>query len=207
MIEKEKFGKRFIEILEIIYAIIFACGVAQMLEEIFVNTSDNSHPLQIISTVIVSIFVLIRFFFAPSKNVKVLVTKSNKKGRKCIMPFDIVILIAHSFIFYFMCLEIENIELFYLGFFGLLAWNAVWLFSIRKRLKRSGLKEENLSYMEIWSKNNIIFFAIYLLSLALYFNPYFSISVLAIGIIWFILAITNSLWDLVKTYDDYFAAD
>lgn len=61
--------------------------------------------------------------------------------------------------------------------------------------------------MKIWSKNNIIFFAIYLLSLALYFNPYFSISVLAIGIIWFILAITNSLWDLVKTYDDYFAAD
>lgn len=82
--------KRFIEILEIIYAIIFACGVAQMLEEIFVKKeSNNSHPLQILSSVIVTIFVLVRFFFAPSKNVKILVKKSSEEGirwwRKWIM--------------------------------------------------------------------------------------------------------------------------
>lgn len=205
MRKNDEFGKGFIEILEIIYAIIFACGIAQMLEEIFVNKSNNIHPLEIIPSAIINIFILIRFFFAPSKNVKVLVTKSKK--RKWIMPVDILVLMTHSFIFYLMCLEIKNLVLFYQLFFLLLAVNAGWLFTIRLRLKRLEVQKEQINYMKIWSENNIICVAIYLLSLALYYNPYFNISKLMIGIIWFILALTNSWWDLFKTYDSYFSAD
>ena len=97
-----EFGQRFIEILEIIYAIIFACGIAKMLD-IFTETEDYlNNPLNIWLSVIILILVLIRFFFAPSKNVKALVASISEKGRKWIMPLDITTLLAHSFIFYLM---------------------------------------------------------------------------------------------------------
>ena len=204
MKESETFGKRFIEILEIIYAIIFACGIAIMLEKIFMEKSSDIHPLQILSSVIVTIFVLVRFFFAPSKNVKILVTKSSEDGikrwRKWIMPGDIVVLLVHSYFFYMMCLEIKNIESFYLWFFILLFWNAGWLFTIWGRLKK-----EKISYIKIWSKNNIGFVILYLITLAIYFK--FNIALWIMGIIWFILAMNNSFIDLFKTYNDYFSTD
>lgn len=204
----EKFGERFIQILEIIYAIIFACGAAEMIEKIFMEKSNNIHPFLIGTSVIVAILVLIRFFFAPSKNVKVLVKKSDKKGRKWIMPGDIIVLIAHSVLFYLMCLKIKKLESFYFLFFILLLLNAIWLFIIRVRLRKLGVKKETISYMKIWSENNIICVAIYFLSLVFYHcNPFFSVPILIIGMFWFILALVNSVWDLFKTYDAYFTAD
>ncbi len=204
MREGEAFGKRFIEILEIIYAIIFACGVAQMLEGIFLNKSNVSHTIEILLSVIVTIFVLVRFFFAPSKNVKILVTKSGEGGikwwRKWIMPGDIVALLAHSYFFYMMCLEINNIELFYRWFFILLAWNAVWLFTIWKRLKK-----EKISYIKIWTINNSIFVFLYLITLVVFYKSHLALWI--VGTSWFILAIANSLIDLFKTYNDYFSTE
>jgi len=204
MRNSEKYGERFIEILEIIYAIIFACGIAKMLEEIFMKKSNGIHPLQILSSVVVTIFVLVRFFFAPSKNVKILVTKSSEEGikwwRKWIMPGDIVVLLAHSYFFYMMCLEIINIELFYRWFFILLAWNTVWLFTIWGRLKK-----EKISYIKTWSINNTVFVALYLITLVIYFKS--NIVLWIIGMLWFILAIINSLIDLFRTYNDYFSTE
>lgn len=187
-------GKRFIEILEIIYAIIFACGVAKMLEKFTEPEDYLSNPVKIWLSVFILILVLIRFFFAPSKNVKVLVARTKKKCRKWIMPLDITTLLAHSFIFYLMCLEIDNVEKFYFWFFILLTLNALWLFSIWIRLRK-----ENISYIKIWSINNSIFIILYLIT-------YHFIGV-HLWLVWFFFALLNSMIDMFATYKDYFSAD
>lgn len=193
MEKNDVIGKRFIEILEIIYAIIFACAVAKMLEKLTKPEDYLSNPVEIWMSVLISILVLIRFFFAPSKNVKILVAKVKKRCRKWIMPVDITILLAHSFIFYLMCLEIENVERFYFWFFILLILNALWLFSIWGRLRK-----EKISHIKKWSINNsgfiVLFVIFYLLGIHLW-------------LVWFFFALSNSMIDMFTTYKDYFSAD
>lgn len=190
------YGKRFIEILEIIYAIIMACGVAIILgklSEYYPNVSLDKWL-----SIIISIFVLIRFFFAPSKNIKMLVRRA-KKLRLFIMPFDVLVLLAHSFIFYLMCLEVDKVEMFYFWFFILLAGNSIWLILIWLRLRKDEIPykiifKRKIPYITIWSINNLIF----VLSFFIYFKKLDNWE------IWFVLALLNSMIDLLITYPYYF---
>ncbi|MCK4824614.1 hypothetical protein KA005_53170, partial [bacterium] len=179
-----KIGDKFIEIMEIIYAIILACGIVKIVE-IF----QKNITIELTSSLLISVLVLVRFFFAPSKNIKIIGMKG--VGWKwLIMPFDVPVLIAHSFIYYCMCLNIQEIEKFYSIFFILLFVNSVWLFSIWFRLKN-----EHITYIKIWAVSNLIFCGLYLSTyeIGLKFWP-----------TWFILALLNSLIDLGITYSDYF---
>jgi asparagine N-glycosylation enzyme membrane subunit Stt3 len=69
----EKIGERFTQILEVIYAIIMACGIATLIEVLSKYYPEIS--LNKWLAVLIAFLVLIRFFFAPSKNVKLLVKK------------------------------------------------------------------------------------------------------------------------------------
>jgi len=180
-------GVKFIEIMEIIYALILACGVVKIVE-IF-QKGFQFISFNIWFSILIAVLVLIRFFFAPSKNIKILGEKA--KGWKwSIMPFDGVFLLGHSFIFYYMCLNIENIEIFYRSFFSLLIVNSIWLFTIWLRLKK-----EDIVYIKIWCVSNFFFFILYLLSYKVGLNSWTT---------WFILALLNSLIDVLTTYSDYF---
>jgi len=193
---KNNEGKRnrFIEILEIIYAIIFACAIAKMLD-MFPEPKDFfSITLKIWSCIFISVFVLIRFFFAPSKNVKILVDRI-EKHRRLIMFFDVPALLAHSFIFYLMCLSVKNEEIFYRWFFYLLFGNAIWLGSIWLRL----YKDPEISYIKKWSINNIVFFGAF--TITFYVFGVYS------WVLWFFLAFFNSTIDIYITYKDYLSAD
>lgn len=185
--EDEVIGDKFIEIMEIIYALILACGVVKIVE-IF-QKGFESIPKSTWFSISIAILVLIRFFFAPSKNIKKLGEKA--KGWKwSIMPVDGTVLITHSFIFYHMCLNIEDLEVFYKSFFLLLFVNAFWLLSIWLRLSK-----EKITYIKIWCLSNFIFYILYLLTYKIDLNFW---------ITWFILALINSLIDVITTYSDYF---
>ena len=155
----EKIGERFTQILEVIYAIIMACGIGTLIEVLSKYYPEIS--LNKWLAVLIAILVLIRFFFAPSKNVKLLVKKA-KKCRFLIMPIDVLILLAHSFIFYLMCLKVDKIERFYFWFFFLLLGNSVWLFFIWLRLCKQKISFKTIiklkiPYVMIWSINNFVF--------------------------------------------------
>lgn len=187
--DRQKTGEKFIEIMEVIYAIILACGVVKIVG-IFEKTSDTI-KISTWFSIWIAILVLIRFFFAPSKNIKILI--KNAKWRVLIMPFDVLILIVHSFIYFYMCINIRDATIFYRGFFILLAVNSFWLFAIWARLKK-----EEFNYIKTWAINNSVFVSIYVLTLFIggffYWNPW---------VILFILAFTNSMIDLIKTYPSY----
>jgi len=179
---------KFIEILEIIYAIILACGLATILDKFendliknFVNSGKE---------IFIIILVLTRFFFAPSKNVKILVDKL-KRGKFFIMLWDVPLLIIHSFIFYYMCYVInsEDVKIFYLGFLSLLVVNFIWLITICGRLRK-----EKVLNIKIWIFNNIFFSILFALSLWFDFGS---------PIIWFLFALSNSWIDLILTHMYY----
>jgi len=185
--EKQEIGSKFIEIMEIIYAIILACGVVKIVK-VFQDNIENI-TLEIGSSLLISVWVLVRFFFAPSKNITII----GRKGvgwKWLIMQFDVPILIGHSFIYYCMCSNIQEIEKFYHFFFSLLFVNSLWLFSIWFRLKN-----EQITYIKIWAVSNMIFFHFYLGTYKFGLNFWLT---------WFVLALLNSLIDFGTTYSDYF---
>ncbi len=184
-------GDKFIIILEIIYAIILACGAGRIVE-IF-EEGLGAVALETWFSIVISILVLIRFFFAPSKNIKIL-GKTATKARWAIMPIDCSVLIIHSFIIYYMCLIIENYEIFYQWFFILLMVNSAWLSSIWARLCKS---KEDISYIKTWCINNFIFFSVFCLITYVF--------KLNLWVILFVLAFLNSIYDILKTYPYYFA--
>ena len=183
--DRQEIGAKFIEIMEVIYAIILACGVVKIVN-IF-ETGLSAIKFSTWFSILIAIFVLIRFFFAPSKNIKILLV--NSKFRALIMPFDVLLLIIHSFIYYYMCMMIENKMIFYRSFFILLAVNSFWLFVIWVRLKK-----EEFRYIKTWAINNMVFVLLYLLILFLKWN---------LWEILFVLALCNSMIDLLSTYPSY----
>lgn len=132
----EKTYNKFIVMLEIVYAILMAWGYGRAAE--FFTFSS---PHQWAGLVLISL-VLIRFIFAPSHNVGGLMRshKMTIMRARAIIFFDIPVLILHSFIFYRMCynLSLKNYSIFYFDCMLLLAANATWLITIRKRLQLDG---------------------------------------------------------------------
>lgn len=183
--ENKPIGARFIGIMEIIYALVLAVGVVKIVEVFEVKDVK----LEIYFSILISILVLVRFFFAPSKNVKI-VGEHGKGWKWSIMLFDVPVLMAHSFIYYYMCYKIFDVYAFYKWFFVLLIVNSVWLFTIWIRLRN-----KPIAYIKVWSISNLIFFCLYLGT--------FKMG-LAYWIPWFLLSLLNSLIDLLTTYSDYF---
>lgn len=188
--EKEAIGDKFISILEVIYAIILACGVVEIVkffQENYTSLEDSTK-----ASMLTAIFVLVRFFFAPSKNIKVLGEKA--KGWKwSIMLLDVPLLILHSFIYYLMCHMIGDADKFFQQFFNLLILNSIWLFLIWGRLYGKKIK---ITYIKIWAISNLIFFISY--KLIYYRLSHWDWKM------WFVLAALNCFIDLITTYASYF---
>lgn len=182
--ERQAVGAKFIELMEIIYAIILACGVVRIVEVFPGNIS-----YEICGSMVISLLVLVRFFFSPSKNMKIIGSKG-EGWRWSIMPWDVPLLMAQALIYYCMCAQVQNSAMFYRYFFVLLIVNSFWLFSILVRLRK-----ERLTYMKIWAVSNLIFFGFYLGTYKVGLDAW---------VPWFALALSNSLIDLGTTYSDYF---
>lgn len=176
-------NRNFIAGIELVYSLILACGVVKILDilhgDVFGILKATWH------TMIVSGLFLLRFFFAPSQNLKLL-SKHAKGWKWTILPFDGLALLALSFFFYFMCLNIESAETFYRILFYTLYFDVVWLITIIIRCKNS--KE---LHNRIWVYNNITFIVLFLILPQSWQ-------------VWFVLALLNSLIDFGATYSEYF---
>ncbi len=181
--ENASLSERFIGGIELVYSLILACAVVKILEIIHgdvYGVLKSTWP-----ALIVSGLFLLRFFFAPSQNLRIL--GQHARGWKwTILPFDGLALLALSFLFYFMCLNVENPEKFYKLFFYTLSFDVIWLVTIIFRCRT-----DRFLHNKIWIYNNLAFIALYFV-----LPPYWQI--------WFVLAVANSLIDFGATYSDYF---
>lgn len=145
----------FIVRSEIIYAIFMAWGFAAAAETLIKAQSWSHLPLLVIAGL-----VLMRFFFAPTKNLyaAALTTEHNHKWRWLVFLFDFPILIFHSFSYYSMCLAIaytDNYYRFYQWFIILLSINVIWLISLALRVRLLEHKKNFMTFIK-WSTNNSV---------------------------------------------------
>lgn len=202
---------------EIIYAIFMAWGFASSAEAVIRQKSWVNVPLLVIST-----FVLIRFFFAPTRNLSsaALVTEKRPKWRCLVFMVDFPFLIFHSFAYYTMCLSISegayNSFRFFQWFIILLVANVIWLASIAFRMKILGRKKHFKTYIR-WCTNNfitvIVFFFVFLIFTGSFsaFSSIFFTKELPLminreqGLYWVLFAVVliNCCVDFILTASDY----
>lgn len=207
----------FIVRSEIIYAIFMAWGFAASAEAVIRQKSWINIPLLFIST-----FVLIRFFFAPTRNLfsAALVTEKRPKWRGLVFLVDFPILIAHSFAYYTMCMALNesagNSFRFFQWFIILLSLNVLWLATIALRMRIFGKKKHFWTYIK-WCVNNgitviisALIFAFFTGNFSAFFSIFFTkeaplVIIQGQGLYWglFAVALLNCCLDFILTASDY----
>lgn len=198
----------FVDKLEIVYAILIAWGFASVAKKF-------RWDWEYLQYLIICTLVLMRFFFAPSRNLKAVakVSKERPIWQRVIFFWDVPILIAHSFIYYQMCILVEacsiNLPKFYLFFYLLLLLlNVIWLSSIILRLgylHKEMLTDDEKSlikYLWIWLANNFIHIVIY--AILCISNSYTNIDIFGKHLsLLFVFALTNCIIDFFFTAPVY----
>lgn len=207
--KKEKSIKNFIDVLEIVYSLFLAVGLSNLLFN-FVFSATY------LSLLFISVLIITRFFFAPSKNIEGLLIAINDKGEdykyrnhqfSAIMWFDVPILFFHAVIFSIMCSFVSKqtdivYSAFFYGFILLLVLNSFWLYFIEYRKGKQ--KKTDDSSLVFWASSNLIF--AFIMSLILCNTAYFNVTILNTKIIYIILFIfgsANCLLDLSTQYKTY----
>jgi hypothetical protein len=194
-----------------------AWGYAASAEAIIRAKSWVSFPLLIIST-----FVLMRFFFAPTKNLytAAILTHERKHWRWLVFMFDFPLLIFHSYAYYAMSLAVGesgvNAYRFFQWLILLLAFNVVWLLSIAWRMRILGRRTYFKMFIR-WSVNNFVSVVLYLLAFTVLYGHPLRFSELFVTketpllvspntiAYWafFAIALLNCCVDLILTASDY----
>lgn len=197
----KKIDKYFIAAIELIYSIIFAVGVYKALLqfEVFMKM-DLTEKITIVTGGIISLFILIRFFFAPTRNVLLAVQKDTRwplGHKRWILLLDVSILMTHAFVYYFICIFIAVPIDFYRSVAILLLLNTLWLWWIWVRVREDAPK-----YIKLWSCNNL-FFGIFLFLAIKWVYPATILNIQCKILILFTLALSNCVIDLWNTWDAY----
>lgn len=190
--KQEEGVNKLIYILEIVYAILLSWGFARVAERFTV------HHVFYWLCMAVAMLTLIRFFFAPSHNVGVVIklVNNSKGAARTVVFFDIPLLAAHSFIFFRMCYAMGDFkyDFFFRDFSVLLLLNALWLETITFRQRRAKVNPHDKH--AFWKWNNticgILVLGLFLLKADLAFM--------------FMVAITNCVMDLWVCAPYYFEA-
>lgn len=216
--------KRFEDFIcraEIIYAIFMTWGYATAAEAVIKAKNWVNFPLLLIAT-----FILIRFFFAPTRNLysAALVSEKYKSLHWVVFALDFPLLILHSFAYYTMCIAItggsENSFRFFQWLVILLSTNVFWLASIALRMRLFEESRHYLTYIA-WCANNFVtvaaFYAVYtvLSGSGLKFFEFFFTKQLPIVInsvhyaywVFFWIALLNCFVDILLTSSDYLGFD
>ncbi len=214
---------KLINALEIIYSLLLAVGLYDT--TISLNSNNIIKLLCNLLFIGLCILILMRFFFAPSKNIALIIKavfdsslslKKKKDRYRQIMLLDVPILFAHAVLYIKICKPLTginkliNCQLFFFYFALLLCLNTIWLTWIKERIEQ--LKHKSPPYITFWANNNFYTFLGIILFLGLLFfssdynyedKSNFNWSYLYI-IMLLVLAYTNCLLDLWKTYKAYF---
>lgn len=152
MAKAEEGINKFVYILEIVYAILLSWGFARVAERFVAH-----HGFYWLC-MLISLLVLIRFFFAPSHNVGVIarLTDRSKGAARIVIFFDISVLIAHSFIYFRMCYAMGDMhyDYFYRDLSLLLLLNSIWLITIMLRQRKARVNPHDKH--AFWTLNNLI---------------------------------------------------
>lgn len=182
---------KFIDVLEIVYAILMSWGIARVAEKFEFNNIYNWAGLILVG------LIIIRLFFAPSHNIGALVrsVKMSLPEARKIMFIDIPVLIGHSFLYYRLCYNLSNKEymIFYQECAVLLLLNSAWIFYINIRLKASGVSVP--AKFHIWTLNNVVCSVSLFVVLALY-APFNAMGLTTYFWISFMLVFLNCFIDL-----------
>jgi len=198
----------FIDKTEMIYAILMAVGFAKSAEQIL-----RPNHIKLIPLLIINAFVLMRFFFAPSRNLKkaALIVENTPKIQWRIFLWDFPVLIFHSFAYFAMCyafrLGAESTIRFYQWFMILLLSNAIWLYTIVLRMRKSPKeKKEDRQTFSKWIFNNSIHLIILGLLWLLFwwFKGLMDINIDGwfYGLL-FLVAFSNCCFDFILTAPSY----
>jgi hypothetical protein len=157
--------------MEVVYAVLLAWGFAKIAQEFNFDWSKY------VTATFICGFVLIRFFFAPTHNLRSIAERTKEKPfcQRIIFFFDIPILIIHSLIYYRMCFYVSNLNFpkFYEVFFlYLLGFNVVWLLSINVRIFFGWGERKTPRKFWVWIVNNIFHAIAYLLIFCIPLKPY-----------------------------------
>jgi len=211
----------FIMRAEVIYAIFMAWGFASSAEAVIRQKTWVSFPLMVIST-----FVLIRFFFAPTRNLHsaAMTTEHCHRWHWLVFVADFPLLVFHSFAFYTMCLALSlengNAYRFFQWFVILLSANVIWLASIAFRMRIFGRDRHYLTFIK-WCVNNFISVILFLITFKIYNGTFVSFAqlfftkdlplLIAPGTnfyrVLYGIALLNCLVDVILTASDYLGFD
>ena len=190
----------FIDNMAIVYAILVALGFSRLACR-FQNDWEHWQLL------LISSLVLMRFFFAPSRNLAAIAkaTRNRPFWQRVIFLWDVPMLIAHSFVFCALCLHGEadtiNVYCYYYSFFVyFLPMNIIWLWSISFRLLWFG--EERPKRFFIWSTNNSIHVAIFSILWSARKYQWIDIEEKYMYLL-FAFALSNCVFDFLFTAPDY----
>lgn len=195
--------KGFIDILEIVYAILMSWGFAKVSENLLLSGQFFVSNHIYIFCFLVVVFVLIRFFFVPSLILQPLV--ASEKKRHLIVLLDIPIALFHSFLYFKMCYSLveKNYNIFFTLLAILLFVNSVWLDHVYNSEPRA--EKEVKKAIPIWVKNNLIcsflllFFCMIAQRFQIYINLWLYVCVL--------IALYNCGYDLWRCAGSYFKAE
>jgi len=216
--------KRFEDFIcraEIIYAIFMTWGYATAAEAIIKAKDWNNFPLLLVAT-----FVLIRFFFAPTRNLytAALVSEKYKRWHWVVFALDFPLLILHSFAYYTMCQAIaasgENAFRFFQWLVILLSTNVFWLASIALRMRFLDERRHFLTYIK-WCINNFITVVLFYTVFSVltgnplkFFEFYFTKQMLIVinftnyaYWVFFWISLLNCFVDILLTSSDYLGFD
>lgn len=210
---KEKY-RNFINAVELIYNLVLTVGVYEALQRIYCAVNGSfadflqsvPNHAQILCAGTLCAFVLIRFFFAPSRNIWFLLSVVPDERQKNLIEYrrilllDLPVLMTHGFVFYFICINVDKPQYMYSFFALLLMLNALWLIFIEMRVKRIA------NYLNIWILNNIAFGTPMLVATVYWQKNWFQGdwgSILSDWKIYFIVAMANCILDLYNTADSY----
>ena len=150
----------FVDKMEIVYAILIALGFTKL-------ACDCQYSWHYWQLLIISTMILIRFFFAPSRNLMAIAkaTENRPFWQRVLFFWDIPVLIAHSFIFFIICAyridkNIDGYVYYHSFYLYFLVLNVIWLWSISIRLYY--FHEKIPSRFLKWSFNNFIHILIFL---------------------------------------------
>jgi len=194
--DKELSRWKWIDVMELVYAILMTWGFAKI-------SLEGKFSWDYFLCLIIAAFVLIRFFFVPSHDLEVIaeITKARPIAQRFLFIFDVPVAIAHSFLYCRMCILIINNNMllgdkcgrFYEYFSWLLLLNVIWLVTIFARECWFEKKMGHLRFL-YWAINNLLHFAI--------FKVVFNFADTSHAILFFI-AFSNCLWDFVLTAPKY----
>ncbi|KAF0135108.1 MAG: hypothetical protein FD145_246 [Candidatus Saganbacteria bacterium] len=191
---KEVQFAKFINIMDVLYAVLMAWGIALVASN-FIFELKHALPS------VIAGLVLIRFFFAPARNLSNIAWQTQYRwlAQIGIFVIDVPLLFLHSFIYYRMCHSIWEFryDLFYQWFFGLLAINVFWLLLILAR--QWWWKKDKYDQHICWGINNlfwlIIVYVLYFFKVDIFVEPnYYAL---------FTIALLNCLFDFILTAPCY----